>query len=466
MISVISDLHFEEEASDTVPGTDGHPALVLRRNLPGDVYRSFIARMAEESAHRRVKDFHLVLAGDLFDFNRTVLWFRDDLRPYVDLSKVDGPLEAKILNILEATCAEPPVKEALEAIRLLAKGKYRDGKKDRDFPARSVKVHYMAGNHDRLSNATKKIRERVRELLGLGGKDPFPKTFVSDDPAVLIRHGHEYDRSGFAIDLSDEKRIPLELPAKGYSGPNFGDFAAIDVAVRVPYLFRRQYGDQQIVHDKILSKLYLRLLQFDDVRPQSDFLDFMVDDSDGYFTAQQAWERLIPVVKEVLDEVHDDPFFVHWVNKLGRPWSSLEIEAARALLKTGLWDNNLVREGAQKLSQVLMGSGSDGGPELFAAREEAILKGKVRLVVAGHTHAPQMSLIRTDADADRFYVNTGTWRECIPATPDRRNFGAVKSLTYVMLFKESEHPDSPGVRGSFNYWTGSSHLWKPQENRK
>ena len=466
MISVISDLHFEEEASDIIPGADGHQPLVFRRNLDSDVYRSFIARMAEEALARKVKDFQLVIAGDLFDFNRTVLWFRDELRPYVELGKVDDRLEAKVLSILEATVAEQPVKEALDALRLLSKGKYRDGKKERDFPAKSVKLHYIAGNHDRLSNATKKIRKRIRELLGLKGSDRFPKTLLCEDPDALIRHGHEYDRSDFAIDLSNEKRIPLDIPDKAYAGANFGDFAAIDVAVRLPYLFRRQYGDRQILTDRILTKLYLRLLQFDDVRPQSDFLDYMVDDSDGYFTAQQAWERLIPVVKQVLDEVHDHPFFVHWVNKLGRPWSSLEIEAARALLKTSLWDNNLVREGAQKLSQILMGSGTDDGPELFAMREEAIQKGKIRLVVAGHTHSPQMSLIRTDSSSDRFYINTGTWRECIPATPDRRNFGAVKALTFVLLFKESEHPDKTGVRGSFNYWTGSSHLWRPQENRK
>jgi hypothetical protein len=125
MIAVISDLHFEEEASDVIPGQGGRPGLIFRRNLDPRAYCNFIAQMAEQMKRRRLRTFDLVIAGDLFDFNRTVLWFRDDLRPYVPLSKVTLPLEAKLLNILEGIAAEPPVKQSLEALRLLAKGRYR-----------------------------------------------------------------------------------------------------------------------------------------------------------------------------------------------------------------------------------------------------------------------------------------------------------------------------------------------------
>src|SRR5438477_1748891 len=109
MIVVISDLHFEEEASDIIRGEDGSPRLVFRRNLAGQAYRSFIEAMAQQAERRRVRSFDLVLAGDIFDFNRTALWFRDRLRPYVPPSHVSPPLEAKILSILEAIAAERPV---------------------------------------------------------------------------------------------------------------------------------------------------------------------------------------------------------------------------------------------------------------------------------------------------------------------------------------------------------------------
>jgi len=77
-------------------------------------------------------------------------------------------------------------------------------------------------------------------------------------------------------------------------------------------------------------------------------------------------------------------------------------------------------------------------PELMAQREELLQQKKVRLVIAGHTHHPQICLIASDKESDRFYVNTGTWRNRIPSTPDERTFGRIKALTYVMLFSAEE----------------------------
>src|SRR5215469_9667929 len=213
MIVIISDLHFEEEASDVIPGRSGRPDVIFRRNLNPRAYRNFIAQMAEQVSRRKVKEFQLVIAGDLFDFSRTTLWFADELRPYVALREVNDPLEQKTLRILEATAKEPSVKEALEVFQLLAKGRYRTTEtadsEERDFPVDRIEIFYFPGNHDRLSNATPAIRKRVRALLGLNGSAEFPHYFLANDPAVLIRHGHEYDNNNFAIDLEKSKSIPL-----------------------------------------------------------------------------------------------------------------------------------------------------------------------------------------------------------------------------------------------------------------
>ena len=458
MIVVISDLHFEEEATDIIPGNGRHPDLVFRRNLDPRAYRHFIAQMAEEVERRKVSGFDLVIGGDLFDFNRTALWFQDEQRPYVPLDEIAGSLEAKVLKILEATASEPPVKEALEAFRLLAQGRYRtnesEGDKERDFPAKRINIHYITGNHDRLGNATPAVRKRVCELLGLKGDAEFPHHVLVDDPAVLIRHGHEYDRNNFAWDSEKAEIIPLEVPEKCYSSANFGDFVTIDVAVRLPYLFRRKYGDQQILDDPVMSNLYQRLLQFDDVRPQSALFDYMLDDSAGDYSAEEAWEHLVPVVQDVLDEIHDNKFFRHWLSRRAKPWAPAELEAARGLLKVGGWNNSLAREASRKIAHFMMGGDMDK-PELVAQREELLQQKKVRLVIAGHTHHPQICLIAADKESDRFYVNTGTWRNRIPSTPDERTFGRIKALTYVMLFS-SDEDRKVGVKtcGTFDYWNG------------
>src|SRR5215475_13986347 len=144
MIVVISDLHFEEEASDVIPGRGERPDVTCHRNLSSRAYRNFIAQMAEQAARRKVREFHLIIAGDLFDFSRTTLWFSDGLRPYVSLEKVNEPLEQKTLGILEATAREPRAKEALEVFHLLAKGRYRTTEtadsEERDFPADRIEV--------------------------------------------------------------------------------------------------------------------------------------------------------------------------------------------------------------------------------------------------------------------------------------------------------------------------------------
>jgi UDP-2,3-diacylglucosamine pyrophosphatase LpxH len=469
MIVVISDLHFEEEASDVIPGNGKHPDLIFRRNLDAHAYRRFITQMAEEARRRKVKKFQLVIAGDLFDLNRTALWFKDDLRPYVALEEIEPPLEAKLKTIVEAIAAEPSVAETLEIFRLLAKGRYRepraDGGKECDFPASKIEITCLAGNHDRLINASG-ICGQIRKLIGLSGDKPFPHYVLDEELQVLIRHGHEYDRNNFALDPDKFKTIPLEVPEEGYDKANFGDFVTIDVAAKLPVLFRQEYGDEAILNDKVLSGLYLRLLQFDDVRPQSALLDYLLDASAGDYSTEEAWERLVPVIQKLLDQVHDDKFFRHWISERARKWAPAEMDVARGLLKLGAWKNAVAREASRKIAHFLLGGETDR-PELFAMREELVLNEKVRLVLAGHTHTPYMSLIRSDRENDRFYLNTGTWRDQIPSTPDQRNFGRLKALTYAMLFSpEEEEPGRQTQLGSFDYWTGYTREWTQDNQQK
>jgi len=464
MIVVISDLHFEEEASDIICGEDERPPLIFRRNLHPRAYREFIAGVADQARCRRVRNFDLVIAGDLFDFDRTLLWFEDELRPYVSLSSFAPPLEAKLLRILDAIASEPVVKGALDCFQLLSQGRYRPREDDLssneelDFPAERISIHYLPGNHDRLANATASVRRRIRALLGLSGDASFDHKILFDDPAALVRHGHEYDPNCFALDISGQANIPLDLPEAAYAEPVFGDFITIDVAVQLPYLFRKKYGDQQIFHDKVLSSLYLRLLQLDDVRPQSALLAYLLDASSGDFTEEQAWERLVPVFEMLLDRIHSDRYFRQWMRQRANSWTPALLDLSRGMLKVGAGGNRIAREFARVLAHHFLG-GATERPELVARREDAVKRGAARFVLAGHTHFPQVSLIASDALGDRFYINTGTWRTHIPATPDQRAFGQMKALTYVLLSASNEAPQDAGPNlGCFNYWTAYTSL--------
>src|SRR5438105_2620978 len=458
MIAVISDLHFEEEASDVITGNGKQ--IIFRRNLDPKAYRSVISHMAVEARRRHAEAFELVIAGDLFDLNRTVLWFSDDLRPYLSLDNVSPELEKKILKILEAVAAEPAVKQTLELFRNLAAGSYQGHNPkarnwvDQEFPC-PVKITCLAGNHDRLANASAAVRNRICELIGIGPVERFPHYALFHDPDALVRHGHEYDNNNFTLDLPEKESIPLEVEEAGYSEANFGDFITIDVAVRLPHLFRRRYGDEQILKGPVLSALYLRLLQFDDVRPQSALLDYMLDDSGGDFSVEEAWEKLVPVMQDLIAEIHDNKFFRYWLSRRAKPWAPAELELARALLQMGGWRNRPAREAARKIARFMMG-GEPDQPQLSAMREQLVVENKVRVVLAGHTHSPEVCLIKSDASGDRFYINTGTWRDVIPSTPDGRTFGRMRALTYVTLYSKAEQDESCN---SFDYWTGFTKDW-------
>ena len=227
------------------------------------------------------------------------------------------------------------------------------------------------------------------------------------------------------------------------------------MAVRLPHLFRRRYGDEQILKDPVLSALYLRLLQFDDVRPQSALLDYMLDDSGGDFSVEEAWEKLVPVMQDLIAEIHDNKFFRYWLSRRAKPWAPAELELARALLQMGGWRNHPAREAARKIARFMMG-GEPDQPQLSAMREELVGSNKVRVVLSGHTHSPEVCLIKSDESGDRFYINTGTWRDVIPSTPDGRTFGRMRALTYVTLYSKAEQAESCN---SFDYWTGFTKDW-------
>jgi hypothetical protein len=182
--------------------------------------------------------------------------------------------------------------------------------------------------------------------------------------------------------------------------------------------------------------------------------DYLLDDSSGDYSSEEAWERFIPIVEDILDEIHDQGFFRYWLKRQAKPWAPAELEAARGLLKLGGWRNRASREAARKISHFMLG-GDMPRPDLLAQREKLVQQKKVTTVVAGHTHNPEVCLIGSDEKSDRFYINTGTWRNRIPSTADQRTFGRLKALTYVMLFSSREDRLVRNTTfGTFDYWTG------------
>lgn len=468
MLVIISDLHFEEEESDFLTDGEGERPYFSRdlfhRNTRAEAFRRFTGWLAGEARRSGAERMDLVLAGDIFDLHRTTLWFRDDpdgVRPYVSSANIDGALEDKVLTILAAVAAEKEVDDSLEIFRLLANGSYLDdpGGPERKFPA-EVTLHYIPGNHDRLANATPDIRKEVRRLLGLNeGAAVFPRVLQFEDPHVLVRHGHEYDRYNFSVDYSDED-LPTQLPDHEYDDPAFGDFITAEVAARLPSLFREEYPDADILDDEALSTLYLRLLRFDDLRPQSALLDFLLNVqkiSELGLSHEDIWQKLVPIARVLLEDIYQHEFLRDWLDKLEKSWQPDPIDAVQLFLDSGVWRRwtplRLVKTLQNLSNAVATGRDETSGPERFAAREQAVLAGASRFVVAGHTHKPQVELLAADTEGGRFYVNTGTWRNRIFSTRERTGFGRLKGRTYGIFYRSGEREGA--LEESFDYWEGT-----------
>jgi UDP-2,3-diacylglucosamine pyrophosphatase LpxH len=463
MLVIISDLHFEEEATDAVPGAGSAPPINLRRNLPGIAFEQLIATVAGEAAQNNAKQLDFILAGDVFDLHRTQLWFKggDGLWPYVNSNELltNGPLEKKVLGILDAIASEPDVSRSLAAFRRLAGGSYIA---DPDNPARGeskfpdslkVTLHYIPGNHDRLVDATPAIRAKVRGLLGLpAAEDPFHHQLVFDDPRVLVRHGHEYDRTNFSHDYTN-KNIPETIPGAQYAAPAVGDFVTVQIASRLPNLFVSRYG-KQIPHDASLQTLYLRLLEFDDVRPQSLLVEFLIKSPGPGLGKKQIWKKLNPVLRDLLNEIS--------TSEMRKALQRLKVRwRYRFLLVSKVWRVIGLPLWLVRLSVWL--TSKDATPERFAAREKMVGEGRVRFIIAGHTHNPHVAHLRTTDEIEQYYIDTGTWRNRLLPAQDDSTFGLLKSLTYVVVYRSDEDhghraPHAP-KRESFDYWTGFSQRW-------
>jgi hypothetical protein len=203
-------------------------------------------------------------------------------------------------------------------------------------------------------------------------------------------------------------------------------------------------------------RLYRRLLEFDDVRPQSALLDFILAREGLGGRSEEAWALLQPVAVRLLELVASDPFVVGWRGPV-------ILKTIRAVLgsRRATFPMFLARHVAGRALAVRR------EPETLAAREPSIIAGKVRFVVAGHTHQPRVVHLQHRPDTARpleqYYVDTGTWRNRLLAARDCRSFGRLKALSYVVVYSSTEDPEerigASAKRESFDYWSGYSQRW-------
>lgn len=444
MLVVLSDLHFSEAQSTRVGD------LIFNKNLPADIYQSYLNEINQIAVSNQIQEVDIVLAGDIFEINRSALWFEGPHRPYVDNREAvpGSPWEAKILEIMDAIATEDKVQQALALFRSI--------QERFDVP---VNVRYILGNHDRLVNATPALRLKARELLGTsGGESPLEHQFIyrdlDDKPFCLVRHGHEYDPMNFSVDTHALEVIPTAFSETDYGNAPLGDITTIEFGAALPFYFVEHYGVDNILNNPILKALYQRLMDFDDVRPTSALLAYLF--STPGIPKKQTWEFMRPCFTRTINTLRD-------IDRLYKEiGETASIKKSQRLLLEGVLNSDLLKNGVpywtvRQLMKQVSKKIKLNSQAKWARREALIqdLTSGCKCVIGGHTHMPEVSLVSAKQGDEQYYINTGTWRNVVPATKDFKAFGKLDATTKVLIFRPGEVSTSEAhPKWSFHYQSG------------
>lgn len=458
MLVIISDLHLQHTAYDPVRFLRAGSVCEagVRRNVTKDALDLLFTDVHERVERCHAQSVELVLAGDIFELYRTPEWLlsnADGIRPYGDLS---DPIRDRVLGILgrieaESAAVWTTLRDFVQE-RKCGRG-VAALRKEVTFADRfAIRVHFIPGNHDRLADAWPEVRSKVRNLLSIPDPDPAaPFPHVLDDAApaparnygVRVRHGHEYDPNN--IIGVYVPGLVLDPARPQYLAPCLGDYMVVDVATRLAVAFRAFHA--QALRDpgpagERLRRLYLALLEFDDVRPATRL---------GAYLARAArtdedLESLRPVLRDVLEAAIAHPFFQAEAARLG---INLHDTLTSILVK-----RVPVRTILDQLSALEAKKEGGASPADCAAWEPGAQDGRTLLVVAGHTHNPdQLPLPGPDGAAqEAFFVDSGTWRTRVLTGP-LGCFGRLRSYTAVFCYSPDEQQQFHDRR-RFETWTG------------
>lgn len=426
MLIVLSDLHFADTSAYTM-GIDRS-----NLNLPGRVYRTFFREIAELIKDGYVKHIDLVLAGDIFEITRSVMWHDDDLRPYMHNDEVtaDSRAEKRICDILDAIMRDPKVDDTGAVLRSLE-----------DLFGIPVRIHYFPGNHDRLVNATTKARNKVRQFLGIEESDGhFPNQYLhyrDGEVRALIRHGHEYDHANFGVNLAHWPEIPLVIDKSYYDMPVLGDIITAEIASKLPVLFRKRYGDDAILNTFRLKRMYQRLIDFDNVRPSSALINFLI--STPGLERKEIWKMIEPVFRELLDDIAFNPTLRSDIMAFTN-FGALGTRAILSIFKARIWRRGLPLWMFNALiNPAIKKTGNDSDIRLI--EKEAFLRNgnqNLRCLISGHTHNAMVRLLSVDDGIEKYYINSGTFRNVILTTPNQAKFGRLRSKSRVLIYEDGE----------------------------
>lgn len=395
--------------------------------MSAEAFDHFADQIAHLASRRGANEVRLVLLGDGLDIVRSTQWL--DLPPACRPWSAPGAAqECVTLDILKATLDHNA--QALEHLRQLPE---RVADQTRIAPNR-VRLSYVLGNHDWLIQRYPSTRRLVAEHLRLPrvyAEHGFPLEFVSRPEAydVVARHGHQFDRQNCDF-------------AAGPAAPNLGDAIVVELVNRFPVAVA-----EELAGDPAAGEILRRLQEIDNVRPYAHIpawimetsLELAQDHPQFLVAARRAAGRCIaefcasPIIGDMRRR------HLSWLERL---YLNLMLQQVRYTKASSLRRWTAVADRALSAWRLLANQ-----PEAEYTAEAQAERGPdgrpPRLVVYGHTHSQTTVPLgpQPGSGADRFYINSGTWRpvwEMARTADGSLHFAAWKEMSYVVIYAAGE----------------------------
>ena len=427
MLIFISDLHFDD-------GSAGE------HNVPTDAFRIFLEDIASTAEwlikdKREIKEIKLVFLGDIFDLLRTELWFDypENERPWGNDEK---KIEANANTIFDAMVAKN------QATFDLLSGQLSD---TFGLPIEPERI-YLPGNHDRLCNKYKSLRDKICTILGMPFRDTvFDHYFQDVNHGVFARHGHEYDKFNYEGSISYRYEDYMRTP--------IGDPITAELVAKLPWKIMRKKEIKKLPKRE-REALQRNLQDIENVRPFSAVIEWLLYQVKKNLRLKEVIEAS---VDEVVKEFNQLQFVEKWYDHHDKWYNFMDeadkIQAALFLLeKFKIFPLEKLLPLLDKVSKHLA---KDEYLDA-AAREYAHLDNRIRYIVYGHTHQPTQAAVRVieapEGPKEHVYLNSGTWRARYHKSKEGLGFIGWKNLSYVTFFR----PEERGTPvPAFETWTGT-----------
>lgn len=465
MLAIISDLHFCDGTATEKNVNPRAFELAL-----GEIYA-----LAAKAARQRDRptQLDLVLLGDVIDLLRTERWFEDrdgvpvplSERPWGSVKALDRVVASPAVIARASLILDEILTENAAALEML--------RGESAPPPAGVEVRrlYFPGNHDRLYLHDATIAARIRAALGavdtagLEAEGIFLHRLEMPRYGLLARHGHEWDEWNF--ESFKATTAPAEYTDEDYLPTPIGDPITTELAARLPYEIRQRLADSKRVTPQEREHIYHRMQRIEDVRPLLASFQWAYYEADrlgGTLSVASAAEvrRIVDAaVKDLAARFRNLDFFKAWMDKHNR---ALRI-GSTDLLNGALYGLSLVSLAsglsvANHLEGLLGRSEPRDTYRHGAAREDLRTMGKrgMRFVAYGHTHSPREAALSTRNGTSNVYLNSGTFRQGVFRTDDKKGFIGWERLTYLCFFAEDEvEADGNQARSgpAFSTWTGA-----------